>query len=39
MWTEAAVYSAFSLALGYAGWGAKPHGEAQESAPPSIRGQ
>jgi len=26
MWTEAAVYSAASVALGYAGWAAKPQG-------------
>lgn len=35
MWTEAAVYSAASLALGYAGWVAKPH----EAPPPSIPSQ
>lgn len=29
MWTEAVVYSAISLALGYAGWIAKPQGQQQ----------
>ena|SRR6516225_9587386 len=30
MWTEAAVYSAVSLALGYVGWISKPQGRLQE---------
>ena len=30
MWTEAAVYSAASLALGYAGWAVKPTGPQRE---------
>lgn len=38
MWTEAAVYSAVSLALGYAGWGSKPQ-EQQQSAPFATDGQ
>ena len=33
MWTEAAVYSAVSLALGYAGWISKPQ---QEPAKPTA---
>ncbi len=31
MWTEAAVYSAVSLALGYVGWIAKPQERLQKS--------
>lgn len=31
MWTEAAVYSAVSLILGYVGWGSKAPGRLQES--------
>ena len=30
MWTEAAVYSAVSLALGYAGWISKPQQEPEK---------
>jgi hypothetical protein len=30
MWTEAAVYSAVSLALGYVGWRSKPEARLQE---------
>jgi hypothetical protein len=30
MWTEAVVYSAISLALGYAGWIAKPEEQQQK---------
>ncbi len=30
MWTEAAVYSAVSLALRYAGWISKPQGQLQQ---------
>ncbi len=30
MWTEAAVYSAMSLALGYVGWASKTSGPQQE---------
>lgn len=33
MWTEAAVYSAVSLALGYVGWGSRPQAQLQESTP------
>ncbi len=31
MWTEAVVYSAISLALGYAGWLAEPEAQLQTS--------
>lgn len=32
MWTEAVVYTAVSLALGYVGWSSKPHDESPEAA-------
>ena len=39
MWSEAAVYSALAVALGYAGWGGKTHGEpvsVQSSQPTAV---
>ena len=39
MWTEAAVYSAVSLALGYIGWGSKPQEQLQKPATPAMDGQ
>ncbi len=39
MWTEAVVYSAVSLALGYAGWGAKSQERQQHPATPVVTGQ
>ncbi|WP_101949634.1 hypothetical protein [Mycobacterium sp. 3519A] len=39
MWTEAVVYSAASLALGYVGWKAKPRQQLETSAPPATDGQ
>jgi hypothetical protein len=38
MWTEAVVYSAISLALGYAGWIAKPQEQQQKPAIPATDG-
>ncbi len=32
MWTEAAVYSAVSLVLGYVGWGSRSRAQSQEPA-------
>jgi hypothetical protein len=37
MWTEAAVYSAISLALGYVGWHSKPQLPLQEPAVPGMK--
>jgi hypothetical protein len=39
MWTEAAVYSAVSLALGYVGWIAKPQEQLQKPATLATNGQ
>ncbi len=39
MWTEAAVYGAASLALGYFGWISKPQEELQKSATYATDGQ
>lgn len=39
MWTEAAVYSAVSLALGYIGWIAKPQEQLQKPATSAADGQ
>lgn len=39
MWTEAAVYSAVSLGLGYVGWISKPQGQLQEPAISATDGQ
>lgn len=39
MWTEAAVYSAASLALGYVGWASKPQLQLQKPAPPPFAGE
>ncbi len=39
MWTEAAVYSAVSLALGYIGWAAKPQERLQEPTTSAMGGQ
>lgn len=39
MWTEAAVYSAVSLALGYAGWISKPQEQLQKPATLPTDGQ
>jgi hypothetical protein len=39
MWTEAAIYSAASVALGYAGWAAKPQGTQPNSVVPQTDGQ
>lgn len=39
MWTEAAVYSAASLALGYAGWASKPQAEQRQPVMASSGGQ
>lgn len=38
MWTEAAVYSAASLALGYAGWTSKRQAEQRKPAEASSNG-
>ena len=39
MWTEAAVYSAVSLALGYIGWISKPQEQLHNSTPFAMNGQ
>ena len=39
MWTEAAVYSAVSLALGYVGWISKPQEQLQEPTTSATDGQ
>ena len=39
MWTEAAVYSAVSVALGYVGWVSKPQARLQEPATSATHGQ
>ncbi len=39
MWTEAAVYSAVSLALGYVGWISKPREQLQKSTALATEGQ
>ena len=39
MWTEAAVYSAVSLALGYVGWISKPQAQLQKSTTSATNGQ
>jgi hypothetical protein len=39
MWTEAAVYSAVSLALGYVGWISKPQERQQKSITIATDGQ
>jgi len=39
MWTEAAVYSAVSLALGYVGWTSKPQAQLQEPTTSATGGQ
>ena len=39
MWTEAAVYTAISLALGYVGWSLKPQELQQEPRPAASNGQ
>ena len=39
MWTEAAVYSAVSLALGYFGWISKPQAQLQKSTTFATDGQ
>jgi len=39
MWTEAAVYSAVSLALGYLGWISKPQEQLQKSTTFTTDGQ
>jgi hypothetical protein len=39
MWTEAAVYSAVSLALGYVGWASKPQEQLQEPTTSATDGQ
>jgi hypothetical protein len=39
MWTEAVVYSAVSVALGYAGWVAKPEEQQQASTLSTADGQ
>jgi hypothetical protein len=39
MWTEAAVYSAASLTLGYLGWISKPQEQLQKSATFATDGQ
>lgn len=39
MWTEAAVYSAASLILGYAGWSSKAQSQLQASATSATNGQ
>lgn len=39
MWTEAAVYSGVSLALGYAGWIAKPQEQKANWTIPAAEGQ
>ena len=38
MWSEAAIYSALALALGYAGWGTEPQAELPraQSAQPAV---
>jgi hypothetical protein len=39
MWTEAAVYAAVSLALGYVGWFSKPQEQPQEPTTSAVDGQ
>lgn len=39
MWTEAAVYSAVSLALGYFGWISKPQAQQQEPTTSGVDAQ
>jgi hypothetical protein len=39
MWTEAAVYSAVSLALGYVGWISRPQEQLQEPTTSAMDGQ
>ena len=39
MWTEAAIYSAVSLALGYVGWISKPQEQLQMSTTSATDGQ
>jgi hypothetical protein len=39
MWTEAAVYSAVSLVLGYVGWSSKPQAQQQEPTTLATDGQ
>jgi hypothetical protein len=39
MWTEAAVYSVVSLALGYVGWISKPQEQPQKPATSATDGQ
>ena len=39
MWTEAAVYSAVSLALGYVGWISKPQEQLEKSTTYPTNGQ
>ena len=39
MWTEAAVYSALSVALGYAGWSSKPQAHHQQTVSSAAAGQ
>jgi hypothetical protein len=39
MWTEAAVYSAVSLVLGYVGWSSKAPARQQEPATSATEGQ
>ena len=39
MWTEAAVYSAVSLALGYAGWGSKSQAQLEKPVVSTTDGQ
>lgn len=39
MWTEAAVYSVVSLALGYAGWSSKVRGQLPETTNSATEGR
>ena len=39
MWTEAAVYSAVSLVLGYVGWSSKARAQLQEPTTSATEGQ
>jgi len=39
MWTEAVVYSAVSVALGYIGWASKPQERPQKPVVPATDGQ
>jgi hypothetical protein len=39
MWTEAAVYAAVSVVLGYAGWISKPQEQLMNSTPTATNGQ